>query len=657
MNKFKSLKMKLIVCTILIVCVTAVLNLVIGIMASSKSLTENVQTDLHSIGSMAEVAINNSLDKMKISVQSMAKSEMIGDAGYSTSFWLSELDKQKKQLGYSSVSVVDKTGTILSSDTALNGKNISDQVYFQQAFIGKTYISTTTTDVNKKPCVIVCAPVTNGHYSGVIMATLDIQAYSSIIKNITVGKTGNVFMLDKDGIVIANKRPELVTARSNFIEKAKKEPAYAAMAGVYKNMVAGKSGVETYSYETGERICYYAPLKNTDGWSYGVVAPTAEMTSTIWYTIAGLLAASVLCILLGILGSVIAAKSIANPITLVCRRLELLADGDLHTDTVEVNAKDETGILAASLNKTVLSLREYITDITQTLKEISGGNLLTQIQGDFAGDFAPIKESLVTITQSLDSVLSDISRAVVQVTNSSEQVSNGASLLAENTTKQAGAIEELSSTLTDISIKTGQNSENAEQASSITQSTRQIAEKGNRYMQEMLDSMREINTASENISKIIKVIEDISFQTNILALNAAVEAARAGAAGKGFAVVADEVRSLANKSAQAAKETTALIEDTIGKVELGTGKANHAAKALSEIVDSVEKSNSMVIQIANASHEQATALEEVNGGIGQITEAVQTNSATSEESAATSEEMRAQAEHLKQQISMFQLSK
>lgn len=656
MNRFKSLKMKLIVSTTLIVCLTAVLNLVIGIIASTKSITENVQNDLRSVGMMAEVAINNALDKMKVSVESIAKTETIGNPKYDSAYWLAELNKQRDAMGFDTISLVNMSGDVISSTDELNGKNIMEQEYFREAIAGKTYITPPTYDINKKPCVIICAPVTNNNYIGVVMATLNEQAYSEIVKNIVVGKTGNVFILDNKGTVIANKRPELVASFTNFIDQAKKDSSYAGMAAVYKNMVAGKSGVETYTYDSGERYCYYAPLKNTTGWSYGVVAPVSEMTSTIWYTIAGLLAASILCIILGVLASLMAAKSIANPISLVCRRLELLAEGDLHTDTVRVSAKDETGILASSLDKTVVSLRGYITDITQTLQEISEGNMVTRIEGDFEGDFAPIRDSLVTITESLNAVLSNISLAAVQVANSSEQVSDGASLLAENATKQAGAIEELSSTLTDISMKTGQNSENADQASAITQGTRQIAEKGNGYMQEMLGSMHDINTASENISKIIKVIEDISFQTNILALNAAVEAARAGAAGKGFAVVADEVRSLANKSAQAAKETTALIEDTIDKVQLGTNKANHAAKALKEIVESVEKSNTMVMQIAKASKEQAIALEEVNGGINQITEAVQTNSATSEESSATSQEMRAQAEHLKQEMAKFRLS-
>lgn len=655
--KFKSLRTKLVVSTAFIVAVTAILNLVVGITTGYQSITQNVQSDLKSIGEMTSVAIDNAISNIKLNVQSVAKSEQIGKAGVSQSEILNLLDKEKKNLGYQSLSLVDGSGTVLSSDAAINGKSVADQEYFKQALAGQTYISTTTYDLNKKLCVIVCAPVSNDNqYKGVIMATLDPQVYSSIIKNIKVGQTGNVFIIDKEGTVIANIRPALVESRENFITRAQKEPQYASLAEVYKKMIQGKTGVDVYSYETGDRICYYAPIANTDGWSYGAVAPISEMTSTIWLTVWGLCISSLLCILLGILAIFFVSKSIVNPISQVCRRLGLLAQGDLHTDMVQIDSADETGVLAASLEKTVQSLRSYINQITRTLQKISDGDLTAQIHRDFEGDFIPIKQSLESISNSLNSVMSDINAAAAQVSSSSAQVADGATLLADNTTKQAGAIQELSSTLADIAAQTNQNSENAEQASSITQSARQTADMGDGYMKEMLESMRQISAASENISKIIKVIEDISFQTNILALNAAVEAARAGAAGKGFAVVADEVRNLANKSAQAAKETTSLIQDTIDKVHTGTGKASQAADALREIVTGVEESNSMVQRIAAVSKEQASALAEVNAGIEQISEAVQTNSATSEESAATSEEMSAQAEQLKHEIARFKLS-
>ena len=342
--------------------------------------------------------------------------------------------------------------------------------------------------------------------------------------------------------------------------------------------------------------------------------------------------------------------------------LDRLASGDLYCDMEVAKPDADTQKLyelfksvSDNMHRTVDTLRTYIAETTEVLGAMSEGDLTVSIDSEFHGDFARLKQSINSIASSLSDILSEINVAAEQVSAGTTQVSEGSQEISQGATEQAASIEELSATVTEIAEQTKKNAVSAGEANKLTLSAKDDAAKGSARMEEMQGAMTEINEASENISKIIKVIDDIAFQTNILALNAAVEAARAGTHGKGFAVVAEEVRNLAARSANAAKETTALIEGSVKKTEAGTQIADETARALGNIVSGVEQAAQLVGEIAAASETQAGAIAQVNGGIDQVNQVVQTNSATSEETAASAEELSSQAELLKEMVGRFTL--
>ena len=389
----------------------------------------------------------------------------------------------------------------------------------------------------------------------------------------------------------------------------------------------------------------------------------AEASTTEYYTSGmsvkkvcqtAFFALAVVCVILAIFLIVRLIRAITNPLVEIEAAVKAMAEGNMHS-AVTYESKDELGMLAENLRFVLKTLSGYIEHICSRLDSLATGDLTVEFDMDYLGEFESIKTSGNKITTSLSDTLSRLNEAAAQVASGSDQVSSGAQALSQGATEQASSVEDLAATLNDLSTQVTQTAQNARDINGLISETGSELNNSNAMMASMMEAMTKINDCSSQIEKIIKTIEDIAFQTNILALNAAVEAARAGEAGKGFAVVADEVRSLASKSAEAAKDTTVLISNSLSAVAEGNQIAEDTQKSLVNVVASAGRISENMAKITQASDMQAEGISQITQGIDQISSVVQTNSATAEQSAAASEELFGQSSQLESLVNRFRL--
>ncbi len=616
-------------------------------------LYSNSQNNMSTRVKASSIAYNHYVEQAiniyKIKVEAIAQNPQITDMSLPLEKRKEILSGLAKKYGFLDVMVADSKGK------TTNNTDISDREYFKRSLAGVTYVSSTVVRKTDSSTVLMVSTKAGGYYNGIIVAVLSSDTFSQMIDDVSIGKSGYGFIVDKEGKVVAHKDRKNVTDFVNYIDKAKEDKSYRGAASVIQNMTSGKIDSQTVTINGIKQCIGYSQIPETDGWSIGVSATVDEMmsgfTSSVYLTI-------ILIILFIILSCFIAfkiANPIAKPIVGLVRRIEMLAEGDLHSEVPVIRNKDEIGILSQAFSNTINTLNNYVGEISSILGSLSDGDCTVETQQEYKGDFIEIKTALNSIVSNLNRMFTNINQSADQVASGADQVSCAAQALSQGATEQASAIEELSASITEIAGQVNQNATNSATANKLSLEGVAEVTRGNEHMKQMMDAMEEISDSSKQIGKIIKTIEDIAFQTNILALNAAVEAARAGTAGKGFAVVADEVRNLASKSAEAAKNTTVLIEGSIKAVENGTRIASETAESLNAIIASSEKTTDLIGQISIASNGQATSINQVTLGVDQISAVVQTNSATSEESAATSEELSGQAQELKNTLAFLKL--
>lgn len=556
-----------------------------------------------------------------------------------------------------------KRGNIIGSDgiSILDGMDYTDRAYVQSAMKGRTDVSEPlVSKVTGELSIMISAPIWEGGVPGskvwgVVYFVPTETFLNDIVADIKISPHGGAYILDKEGYTIAHENIDNVKNRENTQAEAGSDKKLNQLAALEKRMSGGESGFGEYQYNGAKKFLSFSPIDGKDGWSLGVNAPASDFT---YSAVRGIIITFALMIVFLAGAAVVAyilAKRIGDPVRSCAARLRLLAEGDLDTPVMEVHTKDETKVLSDAAMNLVGRFNTMIKDMDYMLAEMAGGNMGvdSQCEEAYTGGYKGLLESARKLNQQLSAAFSQINRSAEQVSAGAQQVSAGAQALSQGATEQAGTIEELASAVNDISEKIQTTAANASDAHNQTSQTGKEVEQCNLQMLEMVEAVKEIGANSVQIGKIIKTIEDIAFQTNVLALNAAVEAARAGAAGKGFAVVADEVRNLAGKSAEASKSTSELIEQAARSVEKGVRIADETAMSLLNVMAAAEDTEKAVDMITNASGEQSAVISQVTVGMDQISNVVQTNSATAQESAAASEELSGQAEILKNLVGQF----
>ena len=630
----RSLRFKLMVYIVGMAIIMDVVFTVISAVSLTTTNKNELKSEYTSEGSKAASRISSEISLMKAETELIANGTLTPEA----------LEAAADKYDWCSYAYIkdDKVVSATMGDNLIATNK--ELPYFKTASeVGKSAVS----DIFVNSGEAYIAVASPAGQNSVLIALFEADTFYDRVADILHGNTVTSFyVLLPDGTNPYSEEDGL-----NF--NSQTVTGYKSLAKFETKAIENLEGYGEFRKDGDKYVAGYAKVPGTE-WTVVVSSLKAPHTKSVRTGITVTVCAGLL-MLVGVLVLVsVIVTQIVTPLTQSTERLRALSEGDLNSPVEVSNQKNELGVLSSSLEETVFSLKQYIDKISDALNRIAAGDVAFEMDGNFRGDFVKIKDSFNHILAQLRETFEQINISAEQVNSGAIQFSLAANDMFDGATKQSAAISILSDQLEDISGQVQANAKAAEKTEELMDDISNKINVCSVQMSQMLLSMDDINESSMEIQKIIKVIDEIAFQTNILALNAAIEAARAGTAGKGFAVVADEVRNLAAKSADAAQRTTQLIQHSVENVNKGYEFAKYTAMALDEIVESADTIGREVTSITQSSQEQADGIAQINEGVEQISAVIQENTTTAQSSSDSAEILLAQSEELTDRVSAFE---
>lgn len=553
-----------------------------------------------------------------------------------------KVEQLAKQYGFTSGNLLNKKGVSIK-----DGTDFSDRDYVKAALNGKTNISDVTLSkyTNTYGISIAAPLISSGRIIGVVYYRADVDFMNDIVKHISVGQGSYAYILDENNNVIEHKNEKYIM-NDKYKEMIPKD---------IKNCISSQNGSMTCSYGGDKYICGYSKIDKTANWRVVIASPESAYNSDILRFVKKLVISDIIALIVAIIVALIIARVISRPIVRVKNLLSALAQGDLSVQLNDTKNKDELGILqnsAVSLNR---MLSDMLTQSGDVLSKMAAYDLTSEDMREYPGKFNELAASINSIKAILSNMILNIQNSSVNVDGGSKQLAEAASMLSEGTMAQASSLQKLVTDVENVAQNINANSDKTIFVNESLGNLDSEIKDGDQKMQELSNVVRTVEEMSEDIKKIVNTIDGIAFQTNILALNASVEAARAGESGKGFAVVAQEIGTLATKSSDASKKTAELIEKCIKGIESAKEYADITSDSLAKIVSDSNNIANAFDEMSKANEIQAKNANDIRNEIENISQVVQSNTATAQQTAASTEVLSEQAAALKDMTGRFKV--